>query len=279
MLFLREYRRSDSRFDIVRLSEVSYCSCLMATSAIAAAFRNLRLLIAVAVVVCCSAPALQGSYAVLPSSVVWAWDRPEDLRFLPSNTAVALLMDTVTIRNGAVSDRFRAHPARLSQGQPRISVVRIETKSNSITQQARSRVVESVLRAASLEYVTGVQIDFDARVSERAWYRELLEETRRRLPADKSLSITALASWCSGDDWISGLPIDEGVPMIFRLGPDRDTFRRMVASGQHFREPLCNRSIGLSTDEPIVPSGFKRVYWFSPVPWTPELYKRIGASR
>ncbi len=241
------------------------------------------LLTAIAMVAFCSTSALTGSRAPLPSTVLWAWDRPEDLRFLPSNTAVALLVDTVTIKDGKVSDQFRTHAVRLPAALPRIAVVRIENRSNPIAPQARSRVVESILRAASLDYVAGVQIDFDAHVSERAWYRELLEETRRRLPPGKPLSITALASWCSGDDWIAGLPIDEAVPMIFRLGPERETFRRAAAAGQRFREPLCNKSIGFSTDELIVPSGgpaaFSRVYWFSPVSWTPALYKKIGASK
>ena len=49
------------------------------------------------------------------------------------------------------------------------------------------------------------------------------------------LTITALASWCDGDDWIDGLPVADASPMLFRMG--RGDYVRPVAdpagSGSH----------------------------------------------
>jgi hypothetical protein len=113
-----------------------------------------------------------------------------------------------------------------------------------------------------------VQIDFDATVSERNFYRSLLETLRRDLPASTRLSITALASWCAGDDWLSDLPIDEAVPMLFRLGVDRRQFHRRLETGQPFESRMCQKSAGVSTDEPVNPPPVARLYIFNPKPWS-----------
>jgi uncharacterized protein DUF3142 len=242
-----------------------------------ARFRGIGLLLALGIA--SSEMAGPAGVSEFPKTIVWAWDRAEDLRFLPPGVGVAFLADTVTISAGKVSERLRLEPVQISAGVPRLAVVRIETKPNSLTPEARSRVADSVLRSARLQGVSGIQIDFDTRRSERTWFRELLLEVRRKLPRQQTLSITALASWCEGDDWISSLAIDEAVPMLFRLGPERETFRRLAACDHEFREPLCRTSFGFSTDEVGLSSCGKRVYWFSPVPWTSALFSRTGESK
>jgi hypothetical protein len=98
------------------------------------------------------------------------------------------------------------------------------------------------------------------------------------------LSITALASWCIGDPWLEQLPpgtIDEAVPMLFRMGPDTANVAEFLRSGDDFRVPACQGSLGLSTDETLfsgqlkrtlfnVPSDWqnKRIYVFAPRAWT-----------
>jgi hypothetical protein len=113
-----------------------------------------------------------------------------------------------------------------------------------------------------------VQIDFDATVSERNFYRSLLKEVRQQLPTSTSLSITALASWCAGDDWLTDLPIDEAVPMLFRLGVDQRQFHRRLETGQPFESRMCRNAAGVSTDEPVNARPVKRLYIFSPKPWS-----------
>jgi len=211
----------------------------------------------------------------LPKVMLWAWERPEDLRWIPRGTGVAFLACTVTMRDGNAVANWRMQPLRVKPSTPVIAVVRIENRGTSLTDELRAQVAKIVDRAARLPRVRGVQIDYDARLSEHTFYVNLLRDVRRQLPPQESLSITALASWCQGDDWLAGLPIDEAVPMLFRLGAESSEFRALARSGQPFREPLCRVSAGLSTDEPLMaPAGTQRVYWFSPRAWTPAIYKQ-----
>ncbi len=46
--------------------------------------------------------------------------------------------------------------------------------------------------------------------------------------------MTALASWCAGDDWLRDLPVDEAVPMLFRMGVEKNLFQRRLETGQRF---------------------------------------------
>ncbi|HMB54606.1 MAG TPA: hypothetical protein VKU40_14915, partial [Thermoanaerobaculia bacterium] len=109
------------------------------------------------------------------------------------------------------------------------------------------------------------------------FYAELLTDLRSRLP-ETPISITALASWCLGDPWLEAAwpgppPIDDAVPMLFRMGVDEQRVRRHLASGGDFSSPLCRRSLGLATDEPQppLPASWleeRRLYLFHPRPWS-----------
>ena len=95
-------------------------------------------------------------------------------------------------------------------------------------------MVSLVVRTLELKNVGAIQIDFDAVTSERNFYRQLLEDLRQQLPDNVPLSITALASFCIGDPWIKDLPVDEAVPMMFRMGTDNESIRGMLAKGRIF---------------------------------------------
>jgi len=122
--------------------------------------------------------------------------------------------------------------------------------------------------------VSVVQIDFDAGVSERDFYRKLLQRVRAELSPSVGLSITALASWCAGDNWIADLPVDEAVPMLFRMGVERPQFQRRLDSGQPFEVSICRNSAGVSTDEPVTVPAVNRLYLFNPQPWTKDSFTR-----
>ena len=96
-------------------------------------------------------------------------------------------------------------------------------------------------------------------------------DLRRNWPPDVGLSITALASWCISDTWIKDLPIDEAVPMLFRMGADNNQIRLHLKSGGDFNLDLCRNSIGISTDEAIddLPIG-RRIYIFNTQSWTQQ---------
>src|SRR6185295_17828478 len=119
--------------------------------------------------------------------------------------------------------------------------------------------------------VAMVQVDFDATATERDFYRQLLKGLRGKLPPSTALSITALASWCKGDNWLEDLPVDEAVPMLFRMGVEQKQFLSQLAAEEKFIATPCQASVGVSTDEPLAqfPS-VQRLYVFNPRPWSPD---------
>jgi hypothetical protein len=201
----------------------------------------------------------------LPRVFVWAWERPEDLRWLDARSVgVAFLARTVCPREDGVAVRPRMQPLRIPPNTVLMAVVRVESGGRGAGAGV-PRTACAIADAASLPGVRALQVDFDAAGSERAFYRALLQDLRRRLPPGMPLSITALASWCESDGWISGLPVAEAVPMLFRMGPDH------YSPGSDFRGDLCRSSVGISTDElpARIPSG-RRVYVFDPRAWSPD---------
>lgn len=207
-----------------------------------------------------------------PRLMLWAWERPEDLRFLdPGTTGVAYLAKTLYLTAGRAVSRPRLQPLRMPPGTFVTAVVRIESDTTRHTAAQRASIVDAIAVLAAKKDVSAVQVDFDAAVSERAFYSAVISDLHRRLPQQKPLSITALASWCSGDRWMAELPLAEAVPMLFRMGPDGAQILQSLKRGKDFAEPLCRNSIGVSTDEPAAPFlHTRRVYAFHPKPWTAD---------
>jgi uncharacterized protein DUF3142 len=211
-----------------------------------------------------------------PSRVLWVWERPEDLGFLdPEQFAVAFLAQTLTLKNDDVVFTPRHQSLKVSPEIKLIAVTRIESQKMTgapaaLSEAQREKLVDLVLRTLDLRNVSAVQIDFDAAVSEREFYRSLLTDLRQKLPSDIPLSMTALASFCVGDRWLDDLPVDEAVPMIFRMGTDDRVIKTFLKNGNDFREPLCRRSYGISVDEPVTMNfaQTRRQYIFNVHAWT-----------
>ncbi|ASF46034.1 hypothetical protein CEK71_08040 [Methylovulum psychrotolerans] len=208
-----------------------------------------------------------------PAIILWAWERAEDLRFLPSERfGVAFLAQTLRLQEDTLLVNPRRQALKVSPTTRLIAVTRIETHKKSHQRAAlsaaqREAIIQRVLQTAALKNISAVQIDFDAKVSEREFYRQFLITLRSRLAADIALSITALASFCLGDGWINGLPVDEAVPMIFRMGIDAKKVQHFLAEGNDFSVPLCQQSYGIATDEAEPPQHFvklrqRRLYVF-----------------
>lgn len=202
-----------------------------------------------------------------PRVMLWAWERPEKLDFInPREAGVAFLARTVYLRGGMVTVRPRLQPLVVAPGTALMAVVRIESQLDADhvgEPTPRIAVEHAILDATELHGVRALQIDFDARASEREFYRAVLLDLCRVLPPSMPLSITALASWCEFDGWISGIPVTEAVPMLFRMGAE--SYR----AGSDFRVGACRTSLGISTDEPLgeIPRG-RRIYLFHPRSWT-----------
>jgi len=207
--------------------------------------------------------------------MLWAWERSQDLRGLPAGVGVAFLAAEVRLEGPGVRVQGRRNPLRVDPGSPLMAVVRIETRAPDLDDAQRRLLRYRLLELARLPGVQGLQIDFDARASERAFYRSLLGELRRDLPSGMPLSMTALASWCLEDPWIRDLPVDERVPMLFRMGSEGERVRRRLAEGGDFI-PEARSALGLSTDEawPRLPGG-RRVYVFHGGAWDTHAISKL----
>lgn len=211
-----------------------------------------------------SFPQTAWAAADLPPTVLWAWERPCDLAAIdPRSVGVAFLALTLRIDAGGLTCVARRQPLRYPPDTRLVAVVRVETapqsppRLNPELAEKAAVITAALARAGEFD---AIQVDFDATVSERAFYRDLLAAVRRRLPGGTHLSITALASWCLGDRWLAGLPVDDAVPMLFRMGADADHVRAGLEAGDDFAEPLCRSSVGLADDEPVptIPRGRRR---------------------
>lgn len=214
----------------------------------------------------------------MPPKILWAWERPEDLRFLDvKNFGVAFLAQTLFLEQNEIVYKPRRQPLKLAPETYLIAVTRIETsRDNSkrpvLSDEQKNKVVNYIKKTLELPNIKAVQIDFDALSSERNFYRNLVNAVKKELPENFPLSITALASWCVGDAWFNDFPVDEAVPMAFDMGADDRTIRDFLGRESDWNEPLCRASYGISIDEPLRVN-FKpnrRFYYFKSKAWSTE---------
>lgn len=236
-------------------------------------------LLAVSLLTSASTPA---SATPRPELWLWAWEHPQDLRFLDEDIGVAFLATTLHLSRDAVTERVRRQPLRVRPDQPLVAVVRIEYDGSDPVApdaSARAELLAAVSRVAELPGVRGVQIDFDAADSQREAYHLLLRSLRTALPRELTLSMTALASWCEGDRWIADA-VDEVVPMLFEMGPDGDAVTSAIARRGALRSPRCRDSVGHMVGHPWVEVDARRVYVFRAGSWNSaavdEVKERIG---
>jgi len=222
-----------------------------------------------------SATTASSRMSQLPPLILWAWERPEQLDFVDSQkVGVAFLAKTIYLRTEQTVSRPRLQPLALPAGAVVVAVARIESDRHEPPTLSSVQIKDTaneIAELGSLPDVVMVQVDFDASSSERAFYRELLTKVRAKLPPSTLLSITALASWCKGDNWLDDLPVDEAVPMLFRMGVERRQFLSQLGAGERFSSQRCQNSAGVSTDEPLAElPRVERLYVFKPGVWLPE---------
>jgi hypothetical protein len=214
-----------------------------------------------------------------PRIVLWAWERPEDLRFAGPGFGIAVLAGSIVLSGETVAVTGRRFPALVLPEQRIVGVVHVEI-------DRRQRLVWSPLqRAATIARILALadnarfaetQIDFAVRASERPVLLDVLRGVRAGLAPERKLSMTALASWCDTERWLASAPVAEIVPMLFRMGSAGAKLKRQLAAGGDFADQNCRSSIGVAVDEP--PSGLpsdRRVYIFSPRPWSRQALDEI----
>ncbi len=130
---------------------------------------------------------------------------------------VAYVVQTITLRGATVRTEAGHRPQRVSPAADVTAITRIEVPAGAAVALSDGQVEQlafAIADTADLPGVADVQVDFDATLAQRCFYRALIHRVSELLPDDTRLSITALAAWCLGDDWVSDLPIDEAVPMV-----------------------------------------------------------------
>jgi len=211
--------------------------------------------------------------------MLWAWETPEDFTTLdPTKTGVAFLSRELLLGR-TVQVRPRRQPLRLANNTWLMAVVRIETAPDfTATADSIAETASDIAAVAQQPNIRAIQVDFDATASQRAFYTAILKQLRPQLPPAMPLSMTALVSWCGEHSWLRTLPINEAVPMFFRMGGTAATRAVNPKSSTRLYEPLCSGSIGISTDEtwPAIHSG-ERVYVFLPGSWTKQDIESISA--
>ena len=221
----------------------------------------------------------------MPPKILWAWERSEDLRFLdPQKFGVAFLAQTLTLSRDDVQFRPRRQPLELPENIYVIAVTRIETAQDganraALSDQQRKKIVNLIKKTLELPDVKAIQTDFDVRVSERKFYRALVNDLRKELPENMPLTMTSLASWCVGDHWFNDFPVDEAVPMAFEMGADSERVRAFLAKGSDWNEPLCRGSYGISLDDPLVNAKLKpdrRFYYFKSSSWVKSDLEKLS---
>lgn len=203
--------------------------------------------------------------------VAWIWDNAA----LPawSQDQVALL-DLHILLSGAAIRLRRAHHAPLPARTLVTPVLHIEVSTvnpPADIEAARAPIVRAMQLTARASTSGRVQLDMEAKPSQRAFYKSLVREVRAALPPDIALSVTALGWWCRSPAWLDDLDADEVVPMFFRMGRDGAALRKMVEHAPQQLHPRCrSASAGFSPQEPFsrqVAARYQRSYWFDYHAW------------
>jgi hypothetical protein len=204
-----------------------------------------------------------------PRLIVWAWERPEDLRFLPAGTEVAALTGIVTLSGDRVSASGRRFPLLTGGAPVTTAVIHVEIVGPLRWTPALAESAAAAVMAYGVRPGVGrLQVDFEVPASQRGVLLDVLRVVRARLPHAMRLSMTAIASWCDGERWLAAAPVDEVVPMLFRMGEGGPALLTRLRA-RTFANPRCRDALAIATDAPIADAPrVGRVYLFSPDSWT-----------
>ena len=207
-----------------------------------------------------------------PALVLWAWERPEDLRAAGPGVEIAAMTGFVDLSGDRLRARSRRFPLLADPAARRIAMVHVQIDPRRPLKWSpplRARTASAVLAYAKAPGIEAVQVDFEVRASQRPVLMDVLHDVRAGLPPGVRLSMTALASWCETETWLSDAPVDEVVPMVFRMGPGGAALKAKLAAGGDFAQGRCRDAIGVSLDAPLarIPPG-RRLYVFNPHSWT-----------
>jgi hypothetical protein len=201
-----------------------------------------------------AAPALRAQ--TMPAEMWWYWDRPaSQLPMPPAGVGAAVVTSHVYLSGERAVRVSRRSGLRLPPAVMAIPVIHVEVDPAlpfAGNTHQRDALRDAVVAQALASRSPWIQLDFEAKQSQRAFWLAATRAIRAGLPADVRLSVTALASWCFSDRWLQQAPVDEVVPMYFRLGKSREALAARSAAGMP--EPRCRDAHGVADDEPAWPA-------------------------
>jgi hypothetical protein len=225
-----------------------------------------------------SLPPTHPALVQLPKEMLWAWERAEDLRWLPPDIGVAYVASSIMLRKDQALIRRRTASLQLAANTAVVPVLHVDVSWSfppTKTAQQIDTITAELLRVARASNSNVVQLDFEVGSSHRAFLARTIAAARARLDPRMALSSTAIASWCLDDYWIEDLASDEVVPMAFRMGRDQHALRQRVLQQRGFTQLRCRSAIGFSSDEPMIAVEPRRHYYFSPKSWTAASWQAV----
>ena len=239
---------------------------------------------------CCTTSLFAAHRSVPPKLVLWSWSAEEDLRFLQgAGIGVAYLALSLRFEGRAqVIPSPRLTPVWTAPDIWLMPVVRCNYNNwdkrlrPAFSDEQRHLAARMIGEIAALTHARAIQIDFDAPASAYPFYRQLLADVRSGLGPDVFLSVTALVSWCeTAQSWLTGLPVNEIVPMAFYMGQATPAITTMLERGGAFAFPGCRDSLGVELSEAaaVRPRKNQRAYFFTQwQSWSPETVRAARAA-
>lgn len=212
------------------------------------------------------------SAAAAPERIAWVWD---NARIPPwSQAHAAVLVRHVWLTGDEVRTRSRADRPAMGPATRVTPVVHVEVSTVRppvISAHARAAILDAMQHAAAHSSSGWVQLDMEARPSQREDWLALVRDIRAALPPGMRLSVTALAWWCRSGAWLDTLAADEVVPMLFRMGRDGPALRTLWLERPQRLHLRCRAgALGTGTPEPLpdaVTARYARVYAFDAARW------------
>lgn len=217
-----------------------------------------------------------------PQTLLWVWDRPQLFSALPEGAGVAYLHATVQLSGERSRTSWRQWPLRIAPGAaavvPVVHVSLDNLAPSPVNDAQQEAIAAAVEHAAKQGNRSGwVQLDFEARRSQREAYVALLRRLQPVRAGGVRLSATALASWCMSDPWLPAGLLDEIVPMYFRMGTEAARIRQRLDATGAATVPACRDAAGLMLGETWPALGsVKRRYVFHAGAWKNEDFEQIG---
>ena len=215
----------------------------------------------------------------LTHGVAWIWPDSNGPKRgdAVSYPEAAVLIESLMLRNGIAQHGGRTSSLNLPTDVRILPVIHVEVGEDEPAQftEAQITAVLAAVRRQAGVAASGagwLQLDFEAPARQREAYRALVTSIRQALPASVRLSVTALAHWCTQGNWLDQLPVDEVVPMLYRLGPHAGHWRDLFTKDSSSLAQRCRGSaLGFATNDPPSLELLQRTprpYWFDETAWS-----------